>query len=85
MIWMFILIILLLACAILTPLSVSFVDDDDKVFEIINLIFNVGFGIDIFLNFLTAYYNSKGELVARFSKIALNYMKFWFWIDLLAM
>ena len=85
MIWMFILIILLLACAILTPLSVSFVDDDDKVFEIINLIFNVGFGIDIFLNFLTAYYNSKGELVASFSKIALNYMKFWFWIDLLAM
>lgn len=85
MIWVLILIILLIACAILTPLSVSFVDEDDETFNIINLIFNIGFGIDIFLNFITAYYNSKGELVTKFSKIILEYMKFWFWIDILAM
>lgn len=77
--------ILLLACAILTPLYVSFVDDDDETFDDINLIFNIGFGLDILLNFITAYYNSKGELVTSFSKIALKYLKCWFWIDLIAM
>ena len=82
---MFILIALLILCAVLTPLYVSFADDGDVFFNVMNNVFTYGFGIDMALNFLTAYYDTKGELVTKFSMIAWNYLKLWFWIDLVAM
>jgi len=82
---MFIVIFLLALCAVLTPLYVAFADDGDRFFDIMNNVFNVGFGIDILMNFLTAYYNSRGKLVTKFSKISSNYLKLWFWIDIAAM
>ena len=42
------------------------------------------FLIDIILNFMTAYETPEGYLEPRFTKIAWNYMKFWFLIDLFA-
>ena len=78
-------IFLLGLCAVFTPLYVAFADDGDAFFSVVNNIFNVGFGIDMLMNFLTAYYNSKGKLVTKFSKISSNYLKLWFWIDLPAM
>lgn len=82
---MFIVIFLLGLCAVLTPLYVAFADDGDTFFEGMNTVFNVGFGIDILMNFLTAYYNSRGQIVTKFSKITSNYMRLWFWIDVAAM
>ena len=41
------------------------------------------FLFDIVLNFNTGFYY-KGTLVVSRKAIALNYLKFWFWMDLLA-
>jgi hyperpolarization activated cyclic nucleotide-gated potassium channel 2 len=38
---------------------------------------------DIFLNFNTGFY-SRGMLIVSRRKIALNYLKFWFWLDFIA-
>jgi len=40
--------------------------------------------IDIIINFLTAYRNSKDELVTDICKIAKNYSKTWLFVDLLS-
>ena len=76
--------ILLILNVILTPIYVSFIDGDHKFFYYVNLIFDVGFGIDIALNFMTAYYDVSHELVTSFREIALNYLQVWFWIDIVA-
>lgn len=39
---------------------------------------------DIILNFRTTYVNCKGEVVSNSRSIALNYLKSWFIVDLLA-
>jgi len=85
LVWIFIVIFLMILCAVLTPLYVSFADDGDPFFETMNNIFTYGFGIDMALNFLTAYYDSRGQLITKLPMIAWNYMKLWFWIDLAAM
>ena len=77
--------VLLVLNVILTPIYVSFIDDDDKFFYYVNLVFDVGFGIDIALNFMTAYYNTSHKLVTSFPEIALNYLQVWFWLDIAAM
>lgn len=42
------------------------------------------FIIDIGLNFRTTYVNKKGEVVAKPKSVALNYLRGWFIVDLLA-
>lgn len=39
---------------------------------------------DIGLNFRTTYVNKKGEVVAKPKSVALNYLRGWFIVDLLA-
>ncbi len=41
------------------------------------------FFIDVVLNFFTGYYSS-GTLVLSKRQIAIHYIKFWFWLDLVA-
>lgn len=85
LIWTFIVIVLLIITAILTPVYVSFIDDNNMAFYYINLVFDVGFGIDVLINFMSAYYDDEQNLVRDFRLIALNYLKAWFWIDVVAM
>lgn len=40
--------------------------------------------IDIVLNFRTTYVSRKGEVVSNSKSIALNYVKSWFFVDLVA-
>lgn len=76
---------LLIITAILTPVYVSFVDDDNELFYYLNLAFDIGFGVDMMINFLSAYYDEEQKLVRDYRLIALNYLKMWFWIDMVAM
>uniref|UniRef100_A0A6P7GI38 Potassium voltage-gated channel subfamily H member 4-like n=1 Tax=Diabrotica virgifera virgifera TaxID=50390 RepID=A0A6P7GI38_DIAVI len=39
---------------------------------------------DILLNFRTTYVNTKGEVVSAWKTIAINYLRTWFLVDLLA-
>uniref|UniRef100_A0A1I8ITY1 Cyclic nucleotide-binding domain-containing protein n=1 Tax=Macrostomum lignano TaxID=282301 RepID=A0A1I8ITY1_9PLAT len=52
--------------------------------SIVDAVVDVMFIIDIFINFRTTYVNSNDEVVCKPSKIAVNYLKGWFIIDLLA-
>ena len=85
MVWTFLLCFLLLATAFITPVYVSFVNDNDLRFRYVNIVFDVGFGMDIVLNFVTAYYDLKKNLIMDLKKIAVNYLKLWFWVDMFAM
>ena len=42
------------------------------------------FLIDILLNFRTTYVNHKGEVISSSKSIAINYVKGWFFLDLIA-
>lgn len=83
--WNFILVILLFFSAILTPFTVSFINDDNKVFNAITYAFDVLFGIDILVNFVSAYYTVTNDLVTDPKKIALKYLRTWFFLDVILM
>lgn len=52
-----------------------------KIFE---YIMDVLFGIDIFINFISAYETLEGSIEPRLSYIAINYCRFWFFVDTFA-
>uniref|UniRef100_A0A915J2C6 Cyclic nucleotide-binding domain-containing protein n=1 Tax=Romanomermis culicivorax TaxID=13658 RepID=A0A915J2C6_ROMCU len=52
--------------------------------ELIELIVDVMFIIDIIINFRTTYVNENDEVISHPGKIALHYFKGWFLIDCLA-
>lgn len=63
----------------------SFINDDEQDSWIpFDYVCDAMFGIDIFINFVSAYYNEKNEIVSNFKKIALNYLWGWFIIDSMA-
>lgn len=63
----------------------SFIDEDQQDNWIpFDYVCDVMFGIDIMINFLSAYYNEKNELVTNYKTIAINYVWGWFIIDALA-
>ncbi|KAG2496753.1 hypothetical protein HYH03_005162 [Edaphochlamys debaryana] len=50
---------------------------------IVELGVDLAFAVDIYLNFRTAYYDSKGHLVADRWRIARHYLKTWFVLDVI--
>ena len=69
--------------AVYVPLRVSFYDDTSVAFFLFDSLFDVLFFLDIILTFFTAYHKRGGLLEYRHRYIARNYMKYWFWIDIL--
>ena len=53
-------------------------------FYFMEIVIDVIFGLDIVINFLTAYERSDGEVEYRVKRIAINYITGFFWIDLLS-
>ncbi|KAG2430570.1 hypothetical protein HXX76_010089 [Chlamydomonas incerta] len=68
--------------AVTVPLSVSFGTPDTLLWNAADHFMTGLFGIDLLVNFRTAFYNHQGELMRDSAAIAANYMKMWFWIDL---
>lgn len=52
--------------------------------EIIDLIVDIMFIVDIIINFRTTYVNENDEVVSHPGKIAIYYFKGWFFIDMIA-
>lgn len=81
LIWDTFLFIFLLITMIVLPLELSFgILEDNLGFEYANLTI---FTMDILLNFHTGYLK-KGELITSHRLIARNYLRSWFFIDLLS-
>jgi hypothetical protein len=75
---------ILIFIAFVTPYRVAFVEYDEGGWLIFQYVVNVIFTLDIFINFITAYFDQEDNLVLDRKKIALHYLKTWFFIDFLA-
>lgn len=85
--WDLIIVILAIFNCFTVPLEVSFEPESMKTvpFTIVNYIVDVGFMLDLIINFRTTFIHPKtGNEVVSTKEIAVAYLKGRFWIDLLA-
>uniref|UniRef100_A0A914DXK7 Cyclic nucleotide-binding domain-containing protein n=1 Tax=Acrobeloides nanus TaxID=290746 RepID=A0A914DXK7_9BILA len=93
-VWDWIILLLVIYTAIFTPYAAAFLLRESnqeprtlkisEPLEIIDLIVDIMFIIDIIINFRTTYVNENDEVVSHPGKIANHYFKGWFIIDLIA-
>ncbi|XP_065170166.1 potassium voltage-gated channel subfamily H member 6-like isoform X3 [Atheta coriaria] len=90
--WDWLILLLVMYTAIFTPYTAAFQDFVAKSnkaygedpFELIDLIVDVTFIVDILINFRTTYVSGTDEVVSHPVRIAVHYLKGWFLIDLVA-
>uniref|UniRef100_A0A3B4BCE7 Voltage-gated inwardly rectifying potassium channel KCNH2 n=1 Tax=Periophthalmus magnuspinnatus TaxID=409849 RepID=A0A3B4BCE7_9GOBI len=95
-VWDWLILLLVIYTAILTPYSAAFLlnDQEEQIMQscgyscsplnVVDLIVDIMFIIDILINFRTTYVNSNDEVVSHPIKIAVHYFKGWFLIDMVA-
>jgi hypothetical protein len=81
-IWDAVSMLLLLYTATFVPYKLAYLPHDDFTIYVIDNIVDVLFLADIFVNFLTAYYNYDNLLITSHAKIAKKYLCTWFIFDL---
>ncbi|XP_059226069.1 potassium voltage-gated channel subfamily H member 8 isoform X2 [Stomoxys calcitrans] len=82
-IWDWVILVSTFYVAILVPYNAAFAKADRQTM-VSDVIVEALFISDIVLNFRTTFVSSKGEVVLDSRLIALNYLKGWFIVDLLA-
>ncbi|XP_053555760.1 potassium voltage-gated channel subfamily H member 6 [Bombina bombina] len=95
-VWDWLILLLVIYTAIFTPYSAAFLlnnQEEEKSWEycyscnplnIVDLIVDIMFIVDIIINFRTTYVNINDEVVSHPGKIAIHYFKGWFLIDMVA-
>ena len=95
-VWDWLILLLVIYTAIVTPYSAAFLlsdTEEQKIqscgyscspLNVVDLIVDIMFIVDIVINFRTTYVNVNDEVVSHPSKIAVHYFKGWFLIDLVA-
>ncbi|XP_051809624.1 potassium voltage-gated channel subfamily H member 2-like [Acanthochromis polyacanthus] len=95
-VWDWVILLLVIYTAIFTPYSATFLLSDQEEaaiqtcgyscspLNVVDLIVDIMFIVDIIINFRTTYLNSNDEVVSQSSRIAVHYFKGWFLIDLVA-
>lgn len=96
-VWDWLILLLVIYTAVFTPYSAAFLLNEEQVEEkhwdcsyscdplnIIDLIVDIMFIVDIVINFRTTYVNVNDEVVSHPGKIAIHYFKGWFLIDMVA-
>ncbi|CAJ0957136.1 unnamed protein product [Ranitomeya imitator] len=95
-VWDWLILLLVIYTAIFTPYSAAFLlndQDEERTWEcgyscnpldIVDLIVDIMFIVDIIINFRTTYVNTNDEVVSHPAKIAIHYFKGWFLIDMVA-
>jgi hypothetical protein len=81
--WDLVQVVLLLYLLVVVPLRIAFgleVEFGSPTFWF-DAAVDVYFIVDIFMNFRTGYYDTRGVLVIKYSTIAKNYLKTWFVLD----
>uniref|UniRef100_A0A8C5HH58 Voltage-gated inwardly rectifying potassium channel KCNH2 n=1 Tax=Gouania willdenowi TaxID=441366 RepID=A0A8C5HH58_GOUWI len=82
-VWDWLILLLVIYTAILTPYSAS-CGYSCSPLNVVDLIVDIMFIIDILINFRTTYVNSNDEVVSHPVRIAVHYFKGWFLIDMVA-
>nr|XP_043895400.1 potassium voltage-gated channel subfamily H member 2-like isoform X2 [Solea senegalensis] len=95
-VWDWLILLLVIYTAIVTPYSAAFLLNDQEEaaiqkcgyscspLNVVDLIVDIMFIIDILINFRTTYVNSNDEVVSHPLRIAVHYFKGWFLIDMVA-
>ncbi|KAG7488697.1 hypothetical protein MATL_G00036460 [Megalops atlanticus] len=95
-VWDWLILLLVIYTAILTPYSAAFLlnEHDNTIIQnciyscsplnVVDLIVDIMFVIDILINFRTTYVNANDEVVSHPLRIAVHYFKGWFLIDMVA-
>ncbi|XP_043104676.1 potassium voltage-gated channel subfamily H member 7-like [Puntigrus tetrazona] len=95
-VWDWLILLLVIYTAILTPYSAAFLLNDSEEqkrrecgyscspLNVVDLMVDIMFIIDILINFRTTYVNLNEEVVSHPGKIAIHYFKGWFLIDMVA-
>uniref|UniRef100_A0A3Q3F484 Voltage-gated inwardly rectifying potassium channel KCNH2 n=1 Tax=Labrus bergylta TaxID=56723 RepID=A0A3Q3F484_9LABR len=95
-VWDWVILLLVIYTAIFTPYSATFLLSDQEEaamqtcgyscspLNVVDLIVDIMFIVDIIINFRTTYVNSNDEVVSQSTKIAVHYFKGWFLIDMVA-
>ena len=83
MCWDMISIVLLLYISIMTPFYVAYLDQIPATITNLETLISVLFVADIILNFFTPYL-SHNILVFSHKQIAINYLRTWFMLDIIA-
>ncbi|KAJ8350709.1 hypothetical protein SKAU_G00258390 [Synaphobranchus kaupii] len=95
-VWDWLILLLVIYTAILTPYSAAFLLNDREEqkrhecgyscnpLNIVDLMVDIMFIIDILINFRTTYVNANEEVVSHPGRIAIHYFKGWFLIDMVA-
>ncbi|XP_012214778.1 potassium voltage-gated channel subfamily H member 8 isoform X2 [Linepithema humile] len=81
--WDWLILIATFYVAIVVPYNASFINIDRPTM-VSDVVVEALFVIDIILNFRTTYVSRKGEVVSNSKSIAVNYVKGWFLVDLVA-
>ncbi|XP_069066860.1 potassium voltage-gated channel subfamily H member 2 isoform X1 [Pleurodeles waltl] len=95
-VWDWLILLLVIYTAIFTPYSAAFLLNHVEEIEdlkcgytcnplnVVDLMVDIMFIIDILINFRTTYVNTNEEVVSHPGKIAIHYFKGWFLIDMVA-
>ncbi|XP_061834326.1 voltage-gated inwardly rectifying potassium channel KCNH7-like isoform X2 [Nerophis lumbriciformis] len=95
-VWDWLILLLVIYTAIFTPYSAAFLlnDLEEQIrqecgyscspLNVVDLIVDIMFIVDILINFRTTYVNINEEVVSHPGKIAIHYFKGWFLIDMVA-
>jgi len=73
--WNILLVMLLLYVAIVVPYRICFVDTFSEFWYIFDFVIDGLFGIDVIINFMSAYYNDDNKLITKPKLIAKMYLK----------
>ncbi|KAM9305681.1 voltage-gated inwardly rectifying potassium channel KCNH7 [Gastrophryne carolinensis] len=95
-VWDWLILLLVIYTAIFTPYSAAFLLNDIEEqkrrtcgyscnpLNVVDLIVDIMFIIDILINFRTTYVNQNEEVVSDPARIVIHYFKGWFLIDMVA-
>ncbi|XP_042559659.1 potassium voltage-gated channel subfamily H member 2a [Clupea harengus] len=95
-VWDWVILLLVIYTAVFTPYSAAFLLSDAEEaamlscgyscspLNVVDLIVDILFILDIIINFRTTYVNNNDEVVSHPVRIAVHYFKGWFLIDLVA-
>ncbi|KAL2101234.1 hypothetical protein ACEWY4_002995 [Coilia grayii] len=89
-VWDWLILLLVLYTAVFTPYSAAFLLSEHSCgytcnpLNVVDLVVDVMFVVDIVINFRTTYVNHNDEVVSQPARIARHYLKGWFLIDIVA-
>ena len=74
----------LIYTALFTPFNIAFEDEKSFLRKYLDYGADLVFLLDIIINFVSSYFDNEDNLVVEHKKIAINYLKGWFWIDFIS-